>query len=158
MATLYIKITEGRFYAKNLDTNAVFDEPSVVVFQESASGSKTVMAVGKNAADMVLGEGFKRITPFESHPRVLVGDFETAQVIFKHAVRSIAGRSFLGPRIIVHIDKDAAGGVAQVESRAFMELAEAAGARDVKLLTRVTVAESGMGQTELEESLKKSFG
>ena len=158
LATLYIKITEGRFYAKNLDTNVVFDEPPVVVYKESASGSKTVLAVGKNATDMTLEEGFKRIAPFESHQRVLVGDFETAQAIFKYAVRLIAGRSLLGPRIIVHIDRDAAGDVAQVESRAFIELAEAAGARDVKLLTRATVAESGMGQSELEESLKKSFG
>lgn len=95
--------------------------------------------------------------PFDSHPRVVIDDYEMCAEIIKYVVFKLKGFSFLGPRVVVHLDKALAGGPAQVEHKALIEMAENAGARHAYLLTQEGVAKSDLNQEDLEASLKKSF-
>ena len=152
MAKLYIRISEGRIYAKNLDSGAVFDEPALLAVSESG-GRKLIVAVGNNVAAACAETGATRIAPFDSHPRVLVDDFDSASAIFKYAVKQVTGRSFIAPVAVVHVTKPLAGGLSAIEKRSLQELAQSAGARNVKILD--DRAASDYTPAQLEEYLKR---
>ncbi|MDI1228013.1 MAG: rod shape-determining protein [bacterium] len=152
MAKLYIRISPERIYAKNLDSGAVFDEPALLAVSE-AGGRKLIVAVGNTVAAACAETGAVRIAPFDTHSRVLVDDFDSAAAIFKYAVKQITGRSFIAPSAIVHVTKPLAGGLSAIEKRALQELAQSAGARNIKILDDPAVAGYTPGQ--LEEYLKR---
>lgn len=69
--------------------------------------------------------------PF-SHPRMLVGDFTAAEACLKALVRQARGSGFsLGTAIVMHPMEKLEGGLTQIESRVFRELALGAGASKV---------------------------
>lgn len=70
-------------------------------------------------------------TPF-SHPRMLVGDFISAQGAVKAAVADVRGAGFARwIRLLVHPTQLVDGGLSQVEDRVMRELASGAGAGKV---------------------------
>ncbi len=152
MAKLYIRISSEHIYAKNLDSGAVFDEPALLAVSESG-GRKLIVAVGNTVAAACAETGAARMAPFDTHPRVLVDDFDSAAAIFKYAVKQVAGRSFIAPSAIVHVTKPLAGGLSAIEKRALHELAQSAGARNIKILDDPAVA--GYPPDQLEEYLKR---
>ncbi len=152
MAKLYIRISEGRIYAKNLDSGAVFDEPALLAVSESG-GRKLIVAVGNNVSAAVAETGAVRIAPFDTHPRVLADDFDSASAIFKYAMKQVAGRSFIAPTAVVHVTKNLAGGLSAIEKRALQEVAQSAGLRGIKILDDPAAADYTPAQ--LEEYLKR---
>lgn len=152
MAKIYIRISDERFYAKNLDSGAVFDEPALLAVSESG-GRRLIVGVGGNVARAVSEAGASRVAPFDTHPRVLVDDFDSASAVFKYAVKQVAGRSFIAPTAIVHVTKNLAGGLAAIEKRALQELAQSAGLRGIRILDDPAVADYTPAQ--LEEYLKR---
>lgn len=152
MAKLYIRISSDRIYAKNLDSGAVFDEPALLAVSESG-GRKLIVAVGNNVAAACAETGVARVAPFDTHPRVLVDDFDSASAIFKYAVKQVAGRSFIAPSAVVHVTKPLAGGLSAIEKRALQELAQSARARSIKILDDPAIADYTPAQ--LEEYLKR---
>jgi rod shape-determining protein MreB len=152
LAKIYIRISGDRFYAKNLDSGAVFDEPALLAVSETG-GRKLIVAVGNNVAAACAETGAARIAAFDSHPRVLVDDFDSASAIFKYAVKQVAGRSFIAPVAVVHVTKPLVGGLSAIERRALQELAQSAGARNVKILD--DPAASDYTPAQLEEYLKR---
>lgn len=152
MAKLYIRISAEHIYAKNLDSGAVFDEPALLAVSES-NGRRLIVAVGNTVQQAVAQKGALRIAPFDTHPRVLVDDFDSAAAIFKYAVKQVTGRSFIAPSAVIHVTKPLAGGLSAIEKRALQELAQSAGARNIKILDDPAVADYTPDQ--LEEYLKR---
>ena len=69
--------------------------------------------------------------PF-SHPRMLVGDFTSAQAVVKAAVTDVRGAGFARwIRLLIHPTHCIDGGLSQVEDRVLRELAGGAGAGKV---------------------------
>ena len=69
--------------------------------------------------------------PF-SHPRMLVGDFTAAEACLKALVEQARGSGFaLKTEVLVHPMEKLEGGLTQIESRVFRELALGAGASKV---------------------------
>lgn len=66
--------------------------------------------------------------PF-SHPRMLVGDFTTAQACLKTLAEQARGSGFtLKTEMLMHPMEKLEGGLTQIEDRVFRELAAGAGA------------------------------
>ncbi|MGQ0709337.1 MAG: rod shape-determining protein [Rhodoferax sp.] len=72
------------------------------------------------------------VNPF-AHPRTLVSDFTTAELLLKAFVKRLQKPFFLAlsPSIVVHPQGDPEGGYTQIEARALHELALGAGATEV---------------------------
>jgi rod shape-determining protein MreB len=131
--TLYIQIAPDRVTVKNLKSGAVVSEPPEVAI--ATSGSKAVVqAVGSQArlaaaTGQTASASITVVNPF-AHPRTLVSDFTTADLLLKALIRQALGNSLLAlaPVIVIHPLGSPAGGFTQVEYRAFRELAMSAGA------------------------------
>ena len=150
---LLIRIGNNALFVKNLGTGKTFDAPAVIVVARERK-SKRVMAVGHEAASWTLAPleaRIVRVAPFDSHPRVLVDDFEAAEILLKHAVRSVASNSFLMPRAFVQVTKKLDGGVSAIEHRALQEICQQAGIGKVIFLG--PDAFEGLSDDEAEKKL-----
>lgn len=133
---LLIRIGNNALFVKNLMTGKTFDAPAVIVAAREGK-SKRIMAVGHEAASWTLAplEGnIVRLAPFDSHPRVLVDDFEAAESLLQYAVSSVTSKGFFLPRAFMQVTKKLDGGVSAIEYRALQEICLKAGIRDVKFL------------------------
>ena len=115
-------------YAK--DRGIIVNEPSVVAVHQGFRGEQKVLAVGKEAKEM-LGRtpgSIKAIRPMKDG---VIADFEVTQAMLKYFIqKSLNGSKLIKPRIIICIPF----GITQVEKRAVKESAEQAGAREVYLI------------------------
>jgi len=76
----------------------------------------------------------KRANPGFSHPRMLVGDFTSAEVCLKALLSEARGAGFvLSTPVLIHPLEKIEGGLTQIEERMFRELAIGAGASKVKV-------------------------
>jgi rod shape-determining protein MreB len=125
----------------------VANEPSVVAIQEDARGAKKILAVGKEAKDMVgrTPGSIKAIRPLKDG---VIADFDVAQKMLEYFIRRTHNnrKSFVRPRIIVSVPI----GITEVEKRAVKESAEAAGAREVYLIEETMAAALGAGMPVTE--------
>jgi rod shape-determining protein MreB len=125
----------------------VANEPSVVAIQEDARGAKKILAVGKEAKDMVgrTPGSIKAIRPLKEG---VIADFDVAQKMLEYFIRRTHNnrKSFVRPRIIVSVPI----GITEVEKRAVKESAEAAGAREVYLIEETMAAALGAGMPVTE--------
>ncbi|MGQ0792487.1 MAG: rod shape-determining protein [Deltaproteobacteria bacterium] len=120
----------------------VANEPSVVAVQEDARGVKKILAVGKDAKDM-LGRtpgSIKAIRPLREG---VIADFDVAQKMLEFFIRKAHNnrKSLLRPRVVVSVPI----GITEVEKRAVKESAEAANAREVFLIEETMAAAIGAG-------------
>lgn len=126
----------------------VSSEPSVVAVRRDASGKKKVLAVGKEAKEM-LGRtpgGIDAIRPMKEG---VIADFEVAEAMLRYFIRKVHNRKTLvRPRIIVSVPF----GVTEVEKRAVRESAESAGAREVYLIEEPMASAIGAGLPITEPS------
>ena len=108
----------------------VLNEPSVVAISDTTDGKKEVLAVGKEAKNMVgkTPGTIKAIRPLRDG---VISDFEIAEEMIKYFVRKVHNRkSFVSPKIVICVPS----GATPVEKRAIHESAEAAGARRAFLI------------------------
>ncbi len=119
----------------------VINEPSVVAVQVSSSGKKKLLAVGKEAKEMVgkTPENIEAIRPLKEG---VIADFETTEKMIKYFIQKSHSRnSFIRPRIIICVPY----GLTQVERKAVKTSAMNAGARDVILVEEPKAAAIGAG-------------
>ncbi len=119
----------------------VINEPSVVAVQVNSSGKKKLLAVGKEAKEM-LGKTPGNIEAIRPLKEGVIADFEVTERMIKYFIQKSHSRNnFIRPRIIICIPY----GLTQVERKAVKESAMNAGARDVILVEEPKAAAIGAG-------------
>src|SRR3989338_1587153 len=119
----------------------VINEPSVVAVRDDGRGVKQVLAVGREAKEMIgkTPGTIKAIRPMKDG---VIADFEVTQAMLRYFIRKAHNRKTLvRPRIIICVPF----GITEVEKRAVKESAESAGAREVYLIVEPMAAAIGAG-------------
>ncbi len=123
-------------------------EPSVVAVQQDPRGQKRVLAVGKEAKEM-LGRTPGNITAVRPLRDGVIADFEITEAMLRYFIKRVHNRNTLvKPRIIICVPF----GITEVEKRAVKESAEGAGAREVFLIEEPMAAAIGAGLPITEAS------
>ena len=119
-----------------------------VAVQQDSRGGKRVLAVGKEAKEM-LGRTPGNIVAIRPMKDGVIADFEITAAMLRYFIRAAHNRSTLvKPRIIIGIPS----GITEVERRAVREAAESAGAREVYLIEQPMAAAIGAGLPITEPS------
>jgi rod shape-determining protein MreB len=122
---IYVQVSPHRLTLRNAKTGeSVTTSPDIAI----AKGRRPrVVAVGAKARNEE-SRTVQVLNPF-AHPRTLLADFGAAQQLLRALLPQVRGRSlFGGPRLVMHLQDDPAGGFTQLEIRGFQELAIGAGA------------------------------
>jgi rod shape-determining protein MreB len=124
-------------------------EPSVVaVTQDRTRGVKKVLAVGKEAKEM-LGRTPGHIQAMRPLRDGVIADFEITEAMLRYFIsRAHTRKTLVRPRIIICVPY----GITEVEKRAVKESAESAGAREVYLIEEPMAAAIGAGLPITEPS------
>src|SRR4051794_26809010 len=123
-------------------------EPSVVAVQRDSRGSKRVLAVGREAKEM-LGRTPGNIQAIRPLRDGVIADFEITEAMLRYFIqRAHNRRTLVKPRIIICVPF----GITEVEKRAVKESAEGAGAREVYLIEEPMAAAIGAGLPITEPS------
>ncbi len=126
----------------------VANEPSVVAVQRSPQGAKKVLAVGKEAKEM-LGRTPGNIVAIRPMKEGVIADFEVTEAMLRYFIMKAHNRrTLVRPRIIVAVPS----GITEVEKRAVRDSALAAGAREVYLIEEPMAAAIGAGLPITEPS------
>lgn len=116
-------------------------EPSVVAVQTDKRGERRVLAVGKDAKEM-LGRtpvGIEAIRPMRDG---VIADFEITEAMLRFFInRAHSSRTLVRPRVIICVPD----GITDVEKRAVRESAESTSAREVYLIAEPMAAAIGAG-------------
>ncbi len=123
-------------------------EPSVVAVQRDERGTKKVLAVGREAKEM-LGRTPGNIQAIRPLRDGVIADFEITEAMLRYFIaRAQDRRTLVKPRIIICVPF----GITEVEKRAVKESAESAGAREVYLIEEPMAAAIGAGLPITEPS------
>ena len=126
----------------------VSNEPSVVAVQKNGNGTKKVLAVGKEAKEM-LGRTPGHIVAVRPMKDGVIADFEVTEAMLRYFItRAHNRRTLVRPRIIICVPS----GITEVEKRAVRDSALAAGAREVYLIEEPMAAAIGAGLPITEPS------
>jgi rod shape-determining protein MreB len=126
----------------------VINEPSVVAVQRDHRGGKRILAVGREAKDM-LGRTPGSIVAIRPMKDGVIADFEITEAMLRYFIeRAHNRRTMVKPRIIICVPY----GITEVEKRAVRESAESAGAREVFLIEEPMAAAIGAGLPITEPS------
>lgn len=116
-------------------------EPSVVAVMKDHRNARKVLAVGREAKEM-LGRtpgGIEAIRPMKDG---VIADFEVTEAMLRYFItRAHNRRTLVRPRIVICVPH----GITEVERRAVRESAESAGAREVFLMEEPMAAAIGAG-------------
>ncbi|NUP05624.1 MAG: rod shape-determining protein [Polyangiaceae bacterium] len=123
-------------------------EPSVVAVQRDSRGNKKVLAVGREAKEM-LGRTPHNIQAVRPLRDGVIADFEITEAMLRYFIaRASNRRTLVKPRIVICVPF----GITEVEKRAVKESAESAGAREVYLIEEPMAAAIGAGLPITEAS------
>src|SRR5688572_13300065 len=123
-------------------------EPSVVAVQRDARGGKKVLAVGKEAKEM-LGRTPGNIQAVRPLRDGVIADFEITEAMLRYFIsRAHNRRTLVKPRIIICVPF----GITEVEKRTVKDSAESAGAREIFLIEEPRAAAIGAGLPITEPS------
>ncbi len=123
-------------------------EPSVVAIHRDARGGKKILAVGKEAKEMV-GRTPGSIEAIRPMKDGVIADFEVTEAMLRYFIRKAHNRkTLIRPRMIICVPY----GVTEVEKRAVRESANSAGAREVYLIEEPMSAAIGAGLPITEPS------
>jgi len=126
----------------------VCSEPSVVAVRSGVRGAQKVLAVGREAKEM-LGRTPTTIQAIRPIRDGVIADFEVTEAMLRYFIRKAHDRqSFVRPRIIVAVPSN----ITPVEKRAVRESAESAGAREVYLIEEPVASAIGAGLPVTEPS------
>ena len=126
----------------------VSNEPSVVAVSKDARGGKKVLAVGREAKEM-LGRTPGSIVAIRPMKEGVIADFEVTEAMLRHFIQKAHNRKTLvRPRIIICVPV----GITEVEKRAVKESALSASAREVYLVEEPMAAAIGAGLPITEPS------
>jgi rod shape-determining protein MreB len=119
-----------------------------VAVQRSGNGTKKVLAVGKQAKEM-LGRTPGNIVAVRPMKDGVIADFEVTEAMLRYFITRVHNRQTLvKPRIIIGVPS----GITEVEKRAVRDSALAAGAREVYLIEEPMAAAIGAGLPVTEPS------
>jgi rod shape-determining protein MreB len=119
----------------------IINEPSVVAVQRDKYGKQKILAVGKEAKNMV-GKTPGDIEAIRPMRDGVIADFDMTEKMIRYFIEKAHKRkSFLRPRIIICVPY----GLTQVERKAVRESAMSAGAREVFLIEEPMAAAIGAG-------------
>ncbi|MCD6223607.1 MAG: rod shape-determining protein [Deltaproteobacteria bacterium] len=119
----------------------IIDEPSVVAVKNDGKGGKKVLAVGKEAKEMV-GRTPAAIEAVKPMKDGVIADFEITEKMLRFFIKKAKNKgSFLKPRIVIAVPH----GITQVEERAVRDSATSAGAREVYLIEEPMASAIGVG-------------
>ncbi len=117
----------------------IINEPSVVAVQRDKYGRQKILAVGKEAKEMV-GKTPGNIEAIRPMRDGVIADFDMTEKMIRYFIeRAHRRKSFLRPRIIICVPY----GLTQVERKAVRESAMSAGAREVFLIEEPMAAAIG---------------
>ncbi len=126
----------------------VVSEPSVVAVKTGAAGQRKVLAVGRDAKEM-LGRTPGSIVAIRPMKDGVIADFDYTEEMLRYFIRKVHNRkNLVRPRIVICVPS----GITQVEKRAVRESAESAGAREVYLIEEPMAAAIGAGLPITEAS------
>ncbi|SHK19885.1 rod shape-determining protein [Thermocrinis minervae] len=117
----------------------VLQEPSIVAI-DTKTGQ--VIAVGKEAKSM-LGKAPETIQIIRPLRDGVITDFEATRVMLSSIIEKVLGRRLFKPRPLIVVGVPS--GVTQVEKRAVIDAAKAAGGREVYLIPEPMAAAIGAG-------------
>lgn len=119
----------------------VVNEPSVVAVRDAGRQQSEVLAVGKEAKDM-LGRTPGSITAVRPIKDGVIADFDATSKMLRYFIKKAQNRSsFVRPRIVCCVPV----GITEVEKRAVKEAVESASAREVYLVEEPMAAAIGAG-------------
>ncbi len=119
----------------------VTSEPSVVAVQKDARGARRVLAVGRDAKEM-LGRTPGSIVAIRPMKDGVIADFEITEAMLRYFIMKAHNRrTLVRPRIMICVPY----GITEVERRAVRESAENASAREVYLIEEPMAAAIGAG-------------
>src|SRR4030065_896045 len=108
----------------------LFSEPSVVAIQRDSKGEKSVLAVGREAKEM-LGRTPDNIFAIRPMKDGVIADFEITGEMLRYFIAKAHNRkTLLRPRVVISVPS----GITAVEKRAVRESAQSAGAREIYLI------------------------
>jgi rod shape-determining protein MreB len=117
----------------------VLNEPSVVAVRTGNRTNSRILAVGREAKNM-LGRTPGNIAAIRPMGDGVIADFEVAEAMLRHFIRKVHNRRrFVRPRIVIVVPS----GITPVERRAVREAAESVGAREVFLIEEPMAAAIG---------------
>ena len=117
----------------------VCNEPSVVAVQRDGKGGRKILAVGREAKDM-LGRTPGAVNAIRPIQDGVIADFEVTEAMLRYFISKAHNRrTMVKPRIVICVPN----GITEVEKRAVRESAESAGAREVYLIEEPMAAAIG---------------
>nr|WP_305080222.1 rod shape-determining protein [Nitratiruptor sp. YY09-18] len=119
----------------------IINEPSVVAIKRDKLGRQNILAVGREAKEMVgkTPGDIKAIRPMKDG---VIADFDVTEKMIRYFIEKAHKRkAFIRPRIIICVPY----GLTQVERKAVKESALSAGAREVYLIEEPMAAAIGAG-------------
>ncbi len=126
----------------------VTSEPSVVAIQRDSRGEKHILAVGREAKEM-LGRtpaGIFAIRPMKDG---VIADFEVTGEMLRYFIAKVHNRkALIRPRVVISVPS----GITPVEKRAVRESTQSAGAREIYLIEEPMAAAIGAGLPITEAS------
>lgn len=130
--TIYVQVSPERLTVKNIKTGQFISEVPEMALARSPV--RKVVGIGDQARALASDAGVELVNPF-AHPRSLISDFSLGEQVLKAFLYRVQRRSWLAvsPWVILHPLGNPAGGLTQVECRAFHEMAQGAGAAKVTL-------------------------
>ncbi len=119
----------------------IINEPSVVAVKTERNGQQKILAVGKEAKEMV-GKTPGNIRAIRPMRDGVIADFDMTEKMIRKFIEKAHGRtSLISPRIIICVPY----GLTQVERKAVRDSAISAGAREVYLIEEPMAAAIGAG-------------
>jgi rod shape-determining protein MreB len=119
----------------------IINEPSVVAVKRDKYGKQSILAVGREAKDMV-GKTPGSIEAIRPMREGVIANFDITEKMIRYFIETAHKRkAFIRPRIIICVPH----GLTQVERKAVRESAISAGAREVFLIEEPMAAAIGAG-------------
>jgi rod shape-determining protein MreB len=126
----------------------VSSEPSVVAIQRDSRGEKRILAVGREAKEM-LGRTPGTIFAIRPMKDGVIADFESTGEMLRYFIAKVHNRkALLRPRVVISVPS----GITPVEKRAVRESAQSAGAREIYLIEEPMAGAIGAGLPITEAS------
>lgn len=136
-ADIGIDLGTTKIIVYEIGRGVIFREPNIVAVNND---NGEVLAVGESAYKMV-GRTPSYITAMSPMGGGVISDYNLTNVLIRHALKKVCGDSYIKPRVAICVPSI----ITDVEQRAVVDAALAAGARKVFLIEEPVAAAIGAG-------------